>query len=231
MVAPDDDAARKLREVLKRLQRAYGCPRWKFWGPPVDVLIATILSQNTSKANSTAGFARLTETFPEWDAVADAPVQQIERCIHVSGLGKTKAPRIRSILRQIRKCHGRIALGFLSDMTPDEAYRYLTAFDGVGPKTAWCVLLFSVGMKVFPVDTHIHRIAIRLGVLSANASSERAHELLMPLIAPRNRYAMHVLLIEHGRRICLARRPRCERCVILQHCPHGQRRVEELCLA
>ena len=220
---------RKLKSVLGRLERAHGRRKWKSSGDPLSVLVGTILSQNTNGANSSAGFRELRDKFATWEQVADAPVRAIAGCIRVSGLSKIKAPRIRSILRRIRAKHGALSLEFLRSCDPQDAFDYLMRFDGVGPKTAWCVLLFSFGMKVFPVDTHIHRIAGRLGVLGelgGRASAEKAHEILAPLIAPANRYAMHVLLIAHGRRTCLARRPRCNQCCILQFCPHGQAELE-----
>jgi len=190
------------------------------------MLAATILSQNTNDSNSSAGYERLRRHLPTWDAVADAPVRQVERCIRVSGLARTKAPRIQAILREIRRRRGRIELDFLADMDADEAFGILTAFRGVGPKTALCTLLFALGRPVFPVDTHIFRIARRLGVLADSVQPAKAHEKLTPLIAPRDRYAMHVLLIALGRDVCKARIPLCRQCRILHLCPHGQRRLE-----
>jgi len=154
----------------------------------VAVLVATILSQNTSAANSSAGFRRLRERFATWDDLADARVRAIERCIRVSVV------------------------------LPDWG-----RFDGVGPKTALCVLMFALGMPVFPVDTHIFRITRRLGLLPDGISPQRAHEILTPLIAPGDRYEMHLLLIAHGRRICLARDPKCSRCPLLSLCEFAER--------
>lgn len=221
------DPRPKLRSVLRRLRGAYGKREWNGAREPVGVLVGTILSQNTNGANSSAGFVRLRERFPTWEQVADAPVRSIARCIRVSGLSRIKAPRIRSILRQIRTERRRISLAFLRRRDPEDAFDYLLQFDGVGPKTALCVLMFSFGMHVFPVDTHIHRVAGRLGALPEKTSAEMAHELLAPLIAPKDRYAMHVLLIEHGRKTCLARNPRCPQCGILNLCPHGQAKLAE----
>ncbi len=218
---------RRMKSILKCLEHAYGERELEPGAKPVDALIRTILSQNTSRANSAAGFTNLKEAFDSWDQVADATESAIGRCIEVSGLSGIKAPRIRAILRQIRSEHGSISLQFLGDRQPSEAYDYLMRFSGVGPKTAWCTLMFAFGMQVFPVDTHIHRIAIRLGLIEARTSAEKSHDLLAPMIAPADRYAMHVLLIAHGRRICLARRPRCENCCILKFCPHGGQMLEE----
>jgi len=213
---------RRLKAVLARLKKAHGRPERHHDDDPVGALVGTVLSQNTNAANSSAGYRSLVERFTDWDQVADAPTGEIRRCIRTAGLAATKAPRIRSILRRIRRDRGRIELGFLAGLHPRRAYEYLVGFEGVGPKTAWCVLLFAFDLDVFPVDTHIRRIAVRLGVLDDGASAERAHDVLTPLVAPGDRYDMHVLLIAHGRRTCLAGRPRCQRCCILVHCPAGQ---------
>jgi endonuclease III len=212
-----------LRQVLRRLVRQHGPCEWAPGGDALDVLVETILSQNTNDANSSAGFSRLQAEFPTWDAVADAPVGRIERCIRVSGLSRQKAPRIRRILRLIRARQGSLDLGFLRSWPPDKAREYLLAFDGVGPKTADCLLLFGFGMPVFPVDTHVHRIACRLGAIGDKTTPEHAHDLLEPLIRPGDRYAMHVLLIAHGRSVCRARGPLCVECLLLDLCPYGKK--------
>ena len=197
---------KKLQEVLILLSAAFGRPRWKCWGRALDVLVETILSQNTSNANSSAGYRQLRRRFRTWNAVADAPTGEVEECIRVSGLSRIKAPRIQKILRQIRdqRRHANPSLEILRDMDVEQADRYLQSFDGVGPKTAACVLLFSFHMPIFPVDTHIHRIAIRLGLVPAKASADDVQRLLTPMIAPGDRYAMHILLIAHGRKTCRA---------------------------
>lgn len=211
--------------VLRRLQKAYGRRPWKCCGKGVDVLVDTILSQNTSNKNSDAGYRQLRRRFRSWNQVADAPVDEIERHIRVSGLSNQKAPRIQNILREIRTDRGKIDLQFLAAMDEQQAYDYLRNFKGVGPKTANCVMLFAFGHAVFPVDTHIHRIARRLQLIPPKATAEQAHDLLKPIIPPKNRYEMHVLLIEHGRKTCKAINPRCEKCVLLELCPFGQSRV------
>jgi endonuclease-3 len=222
MIRAVTNARRQMKVILRRLEKNYGPRPYRCWGKAVPCLVETILSQNTSNANSEAGFRILRRTFKTWDEVADVPVAQVARAISISGLSNIKAPRIQSILRQIRDRHGKIDLQFLKDWPPERAFKYLMAFDGVGPKTAYCVLMFSLGMPVFPVDTHIHRIAIRLGLIPPTASAEQAHDLLTPMIAPADRYAMHLLLIAHGREICIARNPRCGVCPLLDLCPTGK---------
>lgn len=213
-------------EVLERLTAAYGNRELRRWGNGVEVLVETILSQNTSNKNSEAGYRQLRRRFKTWDQVADAPVEEVERWIRVSGLSRIKAPRIQAILRQLRAERGRITLEFLGRMPLPEAVAYLKKFNGIGPKTVNCILLFAFGKGVFPVDTHIHRIARRLKWIGPRVSAEKAHELLEPAIPEQHRYAMHVLLIEHGRKTCKAVGPRCEKCVLLNVCPYGQVRVK-----
>ena len=207
-----------LSPILDRLQQAYGPRPWQCWGSGIDVLVETILSQNTSDANSTAGFRKLKRRFRSWNQVMNAPVEEVERCIRISGLSRIKAPRIQTILRQIKQDRGRIDLQFLQDLEPQRAIEYLLRFDGVGPKTANCVLLFALGMPLFPVDTHIHRIARRMGWIDEKCDADAAHEQLIGRIRPADRYAMHVLLIEHGRRTCTARSPRCDECALRRIC-------------
>jgi len=224
--SPDNASRHTMAAVLKLLRRAYGSRSCEPTGDPVATLMGTILSQNTNQANSTSGYRRLREQFASWQEMADAPVAKIVECIRTSGLAETKAPRMRSILRRIRAERGKITLSFLAEMPPEQAYDYLVAMNGVGPKTAWCVLLFALGAEVFPVDTHIHRIAVRLGIIAPRTSPERAHHILRPLIRPADRYETHVLLIAHGRRKCLPKRPKCDLCNLLKLCPHGQRLLD-----
>ena len=216
---------RTLKRLLPRLIRAYGPRTYQCWGAGVDVLVDTILSQNTSAANNEAGYKRLRRRFRSWNQVANAPVEEVERCIRVCGLSRLKAPRIQSILRAIKADRGKIDLQFLADLAPRDATAYLTNFSGIGPKTAACVLLFAFGRSVFPVDTHIHRITRRLGLVPPRASAERTQEMLEPLIPEKDRYALHVLLITHGRKTCRAINPKCAECPVLDLCPYGQLRA------
>ena len=214
-----------ISRILPLLRSAYGPRPVQCWGDGVSVLVETILSQNTNAANSDAGYRQLRRRFRSWNQIADAPVGEVERHIRVSGLSNQKAPRIQSILRTIRQQRGKINLQFLKEMPDEEAYAYLRSFPGVGPKTAACTLLFAFNKALFPVDTHIHRIARRLGLVGPKATAEQTHDLLTPQIAPKDRYELHVLLIEHGRKTCKAINPRCDDCVLLKLCPFGKQRV------
>ena len=206
-------------EVWQRLRERYGPRPAKKWGRGIDVLVETILSQNTSNKNSAAAYRQLRRRFRTWNEVADAPVEEVERWIRTAGLSRIKAPRIQIILRQLREERGRISLEFLKRLPPEQAAAYLRRFKGIGPKTIACLLLFAFQMPVFPVDTHIHRIARRLKWIGPKVSAEKAHTLLEPAISPDHRYEMHILLIDHGRQICRAINPACERCPLFDLCP------------
>jgi endonuclease-3 len=200
----------------------YGKKEWVCWGKGIDVLVETILSQNTSNANSRAGYRQLRRRFKSWKQVAEGTVEEVERCIRVSGLSRIKAPRIQGILKKIKLDGGKYDLEFLKEWGVERAYEYLMGFEGIGPKTAYCVMMFAFGMDVFPVDTHIHRIAKRLGIVGERVSAERACEVMTGMIRPGERYAMHVLMIEHGRKTCRARNPKCGECGVVEICPFGR---------
>ncbi len=208
----------KALEVHRRLLEIYGdCPKY-VPKAPLDELINTILSQNTNDRNRDLAYARLRERFPTWEAVRDAPLAAVTDLIRPAGLSTTKAPRIQEALRRITAERGALNLDFLRQMPVDEARRWLTGLKGVGPKTAAIVLLFTLGMPAFPVDTHIHRVTRRLGLIPPRTSREKAHELLEALVPPRIYRAFHLNLIEHGRHTCRARRPQCESCALRDLC-------------
>lgn len=210
--------------LVRRLEAAYGKRPWKTWGRPLDVLVGTILSQNTNDANSGRARDRLVAAFPDWDAAADAPAARIAAAIRPAGLHHQKARSIRTILRSLRRERGRADLDFLRRWPTARIRDYLARLPGVGPKTVACTLLFSTLKRpVLPVDTHVHRVSRRLGLIDAKTTAAQAHERLAPLVPPRLVYAFHVLLIAHGRRVCHARRPRCEACAIALVCPSAYR--------
>ena len=182
-------------------------------------LVATVLSQNTSDVNSHRAFAALVRRFPDWESVAGADVNELARTIRAGGLADIKARRIKLILREIEEERGSLDLGFLKELRLAEAKAWLRGLPGVGPKTAGCVLLFSLGRPAMPVDTHVFRVARRLGLIDARASVEMAHEILESLVPPENVYEFHILMVEHGRRTCKAQRPRCTVCILRGLCP------------
>jgi endonuclease-3 len=214
------------RERLKRaadiLDDFYGRPVLSPRYPPVDELVFTVLSQNTADVNTERTFASLKARFPDWAAVRDASVGRIEEAIALGGLAHTKAPRVKRILEVISARTGAPDLGELDGMGDEEAQAYLVALPGVGPKTAACVLLFALERPVMPVDTHVHRVARRLGIIGEKVTADQAHPLLTELAGPDDAeqvYAVHVGFVRHGRRICHSRRPECDACPLAPLCP------------
>jgi len=208
-----------IEEVIELLEQEYGSGQWQPDRDPIDVLIGTILSQNTSDANSGRAFASLKASFDSWEAVASAPAEHIAQVIQSGGLSQIKAVRIKQVLEQIEKEQGRISLDSLKSKSMAEAEDYLMRLPGVGHKTARCVLLFSLGKPSLPVDTHVFRVAKRLGLIDSRVSVEKAHSLLQEQTPPSKVYQFHIHMIEHGRRICHARQPRCDRCILRGACP------------
>jgi len=215
-----DALARKVAHIYELLVGAYGIPPWEPDGDALGGLIATVLSQHTSDTNSARAYARLVETFPTWEQVRDAPVEAVAEAIRVGGLARVKAERIQTILRELtdRLAGAPLSLDVVGRMPLEEALAYLRGLPGVGPKTAACVLLFSLGQPAFPVDTHVHRVTRRLGLIGPKETAEGAHETLTRLIPPEWRHTMHVDLIRHGRTICTAQRPRCSECPLRAEC-------------
>ncbi|MDQ3951752.1 MAG: endonuclease III [Actinomycetota bacterium] len=182
-----------------------------------------MLSQHTSDANTARAFASLKERFARWEEVVRAPTRQVANAIRSGGLADQKAPRIKAILREIERREKEMSLARLANLDDDEVEEYLCSLPGVGPKTAACVLVFSMGRDAFPIDTHVHRVTRRLGWIPDAASAGKAHALLKDAIPPELRYELHMQLIAHGRTICVARRPRCTECVLLDICDAGPR--------
>ena len=214
---------RRLRAIRDRLRREYGRPLLRPHRRPVDELILTVLSQNTNDRNRDVAYSRLRERLPSWEAVREAPVAEVEEAIRPGGLAPTKAVRIKEILHAL----GDDDLAWLESAPLDEARDYLCALPGVGRKTAACVLLFAYGRPEPPVDTHVYRVGSRLGLWRERASLDEAHDELRRLVGDdgEQAYEIHMLLIRHGRRTCLARTPRCPDCPLRRTCPEGRRRL------
>ena len=215
-----DDLAAKVARIYEKLVGAYGIPPWRPSGDALGELIATILSQHTSDINSDRAYRQLRAAFPSWEEVRDAPVEAVEAAIRSGGLAQQKARRIQQILRILteRLAGGPLTLDALDTMPLEDALAWLRELPGVGPKTAACVMLFSLGKPAFPVDTHVWRVTTRLGLLGAREDANDAHETLQALIPPEWRHTMHIDLIRHGRQICYARKPACFRCPLTAEC-------------
>ena len=216
---------RRLRAILGRLRAEYGRPATRIHGAPIDELVLTVLSQNTNDRNRDVAYERLRDRFPSWEAVREAPGDEIVEAIRPGGLAVTKAPRIQKILDAISKS-GSMDLSWMADAPLDEARDYLCELPGVGRKTAACVLLFSYGRHDVPVDTHVHRVGTRLALFREGASLDECHDEMLRLSKGADPIEAHVALIRHGRRICHARKPRCSECPLLRVCPYGRARKD-----
>ena len=208
-----------VREIHRRLVRAHGPLDPPRRLDPLEELVVTILSQNTSDTNRDRAYEAMRARYPTWEILARARPRDLVEAIRVGGLANTKAPRILAVLREIREREGGFDLSWMGSASDEEVEDYLTSLPGVGPKTAACVLAFSLGRPALPVDTHVHRVASRLGLLPPGTSANAAHRILRDLVPARLRVAFHVGLIRHGRTICKAGRPHCERCPIQDICP------------
>jgi endonuclease-3 len=208
------------KEIAERLIKEYGENR-KDSLEPFDELIRTILSQNTSDVNSERSYKQLKDNFSTVKTLADSPLDKLEEAIKIGGLYRQKAKRIKSIAQWVVKKHDG-TLSFLKEMNTEEVRNFLNNIDGVGAKTADCVLLFSLQRPVIPVDTHVWRVSKRLGLVkdkkSKKVTREMAGRVLEKLIEPDLRYDFHVDLILHGRKICKAQIPLCSKCILDDLC-------------
>jgi endonuclease-3 len=218
---PSSSSRRTLRAVTDALEKRYGRPRRRPQGDVVASLVGTILSQNTSDVNSSRAFERLRERFASWQDVANARAASIESAVRSGGLAKTKSRRIREILRSIRSRTGELDLAFLADMSTEDVIEYLMSFDGVGRKTAACVALFELGRDIVPVDTHVHRVISRLGVVGSPRTPEESFDRLRELTPAGRALSLHVNLINLGRELCRPRLPRCSECPLKGCCAHA----------
>ena len=204
--------------VHNRLVEFYGQPLWRDPLPAMDELVSTILSQNTNDNNRDRAFQALRARFSTWEAVRDAPAQDVVEAIRPAGLANHKGPRIQQVLKEITAERGSLSLDFLNDLSVQEASQWLQKFKGVGPKTAAIVLQFSLGKPAFPVDTHVHRVSGRLGLRPEGMSAEDAHPFLEAALPPETYYAAHLNIIRLGREICASRRPNCQACPLQDLC-------------
>lgn len=218
-MSADRDARRQTaKTVFDRLRDQYGEKEPAFEDSPLEQLVRTILSQNTADTNRDVAYDALTEHYGSWDELADAPLEELQDVIRPAGLVTQKSRTIKRALERIEREQAAYDLSFLDEMETDEALDWLTDIKGIGPKTASIVLLFSFNKPLFPVDTHVHRVSRRLGLIDENVNRERAHDELAEIAPDEEYFEFHVNLIEHGRAICQARRPRCEECFLTDEC-------------
>jgi endonuclease III len=239
--------------VLQGVQSLYGVPSWQRALDPTSELVLTILSQNSADLNAEKAFDELRRAFPsdraadepgsavdsrpgwggggwhrlappDWTAVERAPVDELAAVIRAGGLANQKAPRIQASLARLRESRADHSLEFLGQMDPLAARDWLTGIDGIGVKTASVVLMMSFGMPLMPVDRHVDRVSKRIGLMPPRVSPEEAHDRYLALLQPEQCYPLHVGLITHGRRMCHARLPDCDRCPIAPRCRHVNRK-------
>jgi len=218
-----DDLKAKIKRIALLLEKEYGAPKRERQADPLDILIQTILSQNTNDLNRDRAYERLKNRFPRWEDVLQARKEAILSAIRPGGLAGQKAGHIREALRWIKKREGRLSLSFLKEMGSEEINKLIGGLKGIGPKTIHCLLLFGLGRDVFPVDTHILRIGKRIGFIPEAMDAAKAHPWMVPLIPEGKSLSLHINLIRFGRETCQARRPRCADCFLAQEClDHSQ---------
>jgi len=216
------DLKKKISGIDKILAKMYGEKKQVKFSDPTKELNLSVLAQDTNDVNRDRAFKALKTKFPRWDDVANAGESSVASAIKVGGLANTKAKRIKKILKQIGRENKDYSLKKLKKLEDHEAWEYLTAFEGVGPKTASCVLMFALGRKTMPVDTHVHRLGKRLGIIPENYSAENSHDWFRNLNLKTDVYQLHLNLISHGRNMCKSRNPECGNCSLRKHCNYFQ---------
>lgn len=219
--------ATKIGQIYARLEDTYGAKHNTPSGDPLDGLIGTILSQATSDVNSGRAHRALRAAYPNWETVLAAPDNELAEVIHSGGLANLKARRIKETLAALKAMRGSLELTILDELPLEEALAWLRRLPGVGPKTAACVLLFDLGRPALPVDTHVHRVSRRLGLIGPKVSAERAHGALQAQLEPEQVYQFHLNMIAHGRSICRASSPKCTLCPLIDLCVYYRRHQGE----
>jgi len=214
----DNNPAALTQWVYRQLLSAYGVPSQRPRQDPLSELVQTILSQNTSDLNTARSYAELRRRFPTWEQVLQADTSEIADAIRIGGLADIKAPRIKAILQQLHEETGCLSLAQLETMPTSQAKDYLRRLKGVGSKTAACVLLFSLGKPALPVDTHVHRVSLRVGLVPPQTTAEKTEILLESYLSPEQYYPFHLNMISHGRRCCTALTPHCADCPLNSRC-------------
>ena len=232
-----------VRFVLDELAGRYGRPTWERRLDPTSELILTILTQNSADTNAEVAFEALRRAYPgdgvaeehrpgagwggfgmspgtapDWSRIEFAPIPELTDVIRPGGLANQKAPRLQATLRRIREERGDYSLEFLGDMSALEARAWLTSIDGIGKKTASVLLLFSFGLPLMPIDRHVERVSMRVGLLPPKATVDEGHDLFLGVFQPDEMYEAHVNLIQHGRKVCHAQRPDHDACPLRPRC-------------
>ncbi len=211
----------KALEVTRRLTELYGVAEWSK-KDPLSMLVDIILSHRTRDEQTEAAYDNLLKRFGSWEAMRDAPTSEVQEAINNVNWPEAKAPRLQALMRRITEERGELNLDFLRDIPVEEGAAWLDRLEGVGPKTTAAVLLFSSRKPILPVDTHVWRVSIRLGLIGKKVTADNAHKLLQALLPndAQTIYNFHKALLRHGQRICVFERPRCNKCVLTDLCDY-----------
>ena len=211
----------KALEVTRRLTELYGVAEWSK-KDPLSMLVDIILSHRTRDEQTAAAYDNLLKRFGSWEAMRDAPTEEVQEAIANVNWPEVKAPRLQALMRRITEERGELNLDFLRDIPVEEGAAWLDRLEGVGPKTTAAVLLFSSRKPILPVDTHVHRVSIRLGLIGKKVTADHAHALLLALLPndAQTIYNFHKALLRHGQRVCVYDRPRCEKCILTDLCDY-----------
>lgn len=213
--------SKKTTQVAEILEQTMGLPPREPILPPLDNLMLTLLSQNTNDMNRDKAYEKLRSRFPTWEEVMQADAHEVADAIRLAGLANQKSERMQAILRWIQEKYGALNLDCLCEMTRQEAIETFCQLKGIGIKTISVVLAFSCGVDIFPVDTHVHRLCNRIGLVNPpTKSAEQTFELMQPRVPAGKAYSFHIHLITHGRTICKARKPECRRCPLTALCDY-----------
>ncbi|MFZ4816123.1 MAG: endonuclease III domain-containing protein [Phototrophicaceae bacterium] len=224
----DLDARRdKYPPVAVAFEQNYGRYTWRKRGTALDTFIGTILSQNTTDKNSGRAYEQLRERYETWQDVLDAPMPELIDTIRIAGLGNQKGPRIKAALQKIKEERGEFDLEWIGQLSVDDARTWMTAIDGIGLKTASIVVSFGFNGAAFAVDTHVTRVSARIGFTPPNSTPDKTMFIMEEIVPPQDYYAFHIQVIQHGRTLCRARNPLCDKCPIRTHCDYAHGLVKE----
>lgn len=226
MLAITPEYQDRLDRVEEILDAYYGIPDWHEYLPAVDELVCTILSQNTNDINRDKAFVKLKETFSSWEEVRDADPETVKEAIRIAGLANQKGPNIQAALQFITQERGEIDLDWLKEKTPEETMNWLTQMKGVGLKTASIVMVFSLDMPAFPVDTHVYRVTGRLALRPEKMTIDNAHRWFMSSNRPESFGSLHLNIISLGRDYCQARKPKCGACPVEKLCQYSEKNFD-----
>ncbi len=211
-----------VRRICEKLTLTYGHPQLGNPRNPLDDLIFIILSNRTSPATALATYKKLKRVFKTWGEINDAPYTRLKRILKPAGLAGTKTKQVRNLLKKIKTDFGSCSLRKIKYLSEEDVESYLVSLPGVSLKVAKCVMMYTMGFQVLPVDVHVHRITTRLG-WTCRKRADQCHEELERLVPSHRRFGFHVGSILHGRKICRSSKPLCRKCIIQSYCEYNGR--------